>query len=149
MPLDTIKDPVTGQQYSRDPNIIGSTYKPYTPPTSINGTNTQPSTPIPYSSPTPTPIPPIGGLTEPTVPETTLTPKESEAQALSERVQSLYGDVAGKASYQAEQEKLAGVSEARKLERDLSAQLFAIKNESVARNIQLEKEAAEGGVTTA
>lgn len=32
MPIDIIKDPVTGKQFSRDTSVPGSTYEPYNPP---------------------------------------------------------------------------------------------------------------------
>src|SRR3990167_7844571 len=35
MPIDIIKDPVTGKQYSRDTSVTGSTYAPYTAPASV------------------------------------------------------------------------------------------------------------------
>lgn len=43
MPIDIIKDPVTGKQYSRDTSIKGSTYAPYTPP--ATPTNVKDETP--------------------------------------------------------------------------------------------------------
>lgn len=149
---EIIRDPLTGQQFSRDTSIPGSTYKPYTLPTSINGTNTQPTEDLSkqVTSPTSTPVPPVGTTLAPTSePTSTLAPEEEKAQAINERLQAIEDSLSGVPTFKAGKEKEVGLEQKTKAVEDISTQLTQLQFESDAVQQQLISEAAAGGVTTA
>lgn len=94
MPIQIIKDPVTGKQYSRDTSVQGSTYEPYTTPAAP--TNTKSETP---ASALP-PLPSAGGTGDLGNLRTALRSAFSEAAqgTAANRISQLSGLVGGGAN---------------------------------------------------
>lgn len=117
-------------------------------PSTLNSTNITPTTPMNFSSPASTPAYPVGSL-DVTVPTPPAQPTKSEQEAsdLTKVLRELNEQMIGKSTYQAEQDRLAGVPEAERAVTDLAAQLMGLKNEAAAIPLQLQQEAEGRGIT--
>jgi hypothetical protein len=108
----------------------------------INGQSLQPTTPIPYASPNPVPIPTTAGL-DPLSP----TPMEGQANSLDTRLQALNDSLVGKSAYQTSQEAVANIPDLTQRQSDLGTQLKQLQNEALAIPQQLQLDATGRGIT--
>lgn len=146
--LDIISDPLTGKQYSRDLNVIGSTYAPYTPPkpsTISTSTITDPATPYDFKPYEPSPFNlPADFFTSAPIEPTAGERAQSEKIA---RVQSLREKLLGEEAYKIQQETVQGTPEMIKTRQELTNQINSLQKEAAAIPLQLQQEAAGRGIT--
>jgi hypothetical protein len=131
------RDPSSGVML--EPNIITSNIL-------------KPTTPINYSSPTPTPPPviptPPTPSNAPTMEDTyKLSVPEQQSQDLINELKILNQGLTGETAYRKEQETIYNIPELAKTQKDLEAQLKTLQNEASAIPLQLELQARELGQT--
>lgn len=113
-------------------------------PTSITS---QALAPIPspaYTSPSPAPAYPVGGLG---VDPFAMTEPEQKAQGVSDELGKLYGQQVGESSFRAEQETAQGVPALNQTVKDLTSRLNTLKNEALAIPLQIQQEYQGRGAT--
>jgi hypothetical protein len=133
--------PLPGIQYKTGTTELGGGG---TSPT-INSTTLGQQPSINYTTPTQTPIYPVGGLNsiDPLAP----TDQENKASDLSTQLQDLNNQLLGESQQRGQLEQQAGLPELQKTQTDLSSRLTALKNEALAIPLQLQQEATGRGVT--
>lgn len=111
----------------------------------INSSSLQPTKQINYNTPQETPVPNISTLNSEAY---GMTDPQKQAQTQVQKLQDLNNALLGEGSYRTEQENLAGLSELKKTQTDLAAQLKAIQNEQQMIPLQMQQEALGRGITT-
>lgn len=137
-------DPTTGASVAPTvvaSNTAGGTAPTYTPPVTvptISASSLTPTNPITPVVPPATPTYPISSIdTATNQTATTLGTNEQGASDLTKQIQSLTSSLAGKSTYQTEQNIAAGVPEIQQAQRDLNVSIS-----------QLQKEAAQATLTS-
>ena len=121
--------------------------------TPITSASLTPPPPIPYQSPDAPPAYPVATLGSPTpgvdpaTGQMTLTPTEQQGQDYTTKLIDLNNQLTGQSAYRAEQENAAGLTDLKKTQSDLTAQLNALKNEAMAIPLQAQNQAEGRGVT--
>lgn len=119
-------------------------------PSSITSSVLQPTTPISYSTPNPTPVPSVASLdTNYQTPQLAATPQEQNATDMSSRIQALNTQMTGKSAYTTDQQNAAGLPTLDKNQQDLTTQLQQLKNEALAIPQQLQLDSTGRGITAA
>jgi hypothetical protein len=116
----------------------------------VSSNNIQPVTENPYVSPKDVPIPQVANLNSDISQFTpaTLSPEQQKAQGMTNDLQTLIDQLAGKSAYKTQMETQYNIPELTKTQNDLTTQLQGIKNEQAQIPLQLQQNAAERGVTT-
>lgn len=128
---DTLATP-DAQNYASDP---------------ITSNALTPTTPVDFRNPNPVTPYPVASLDA--TPPVTMTAPETEADAVSKRLQELNQGLVGESAFRTSQENAQGLTDLNKIQTDLSARLKGLQNESLSIPLQVQNESVGRGRTVA